>query len=103
MAFLGPVNNVVVVPHVGGSKASDIKLILQSEPRNDTTWFLAGLILPNEAPVDGGARELFQEIGLTMTVNDLTLLSGNHVRVSLYAMVSTNSFTPFRRRYLFLT
>jgi 8-oxo-dGTP pyrophosphatase MutT (NUDIX family) len=47
------------------------------------TWFPAGSILPNDAPVDGGARELFEETGLTLIVDDLTLLSSNHVQVPL--------------------
>jgi hypothetical protein len=32
MAYVGPRNYVVVVLHVGGSKASYIKLVLQREP-----------------------------------------------------------------------
>jgi 8-oxo-dGTP pyrophosphatase MutT (NUDIX family) len=45
--------------------------------------FLAGSILPNEVPIDAAVLESFEETGLTMTVDDLTLLSGNHVRVPL--------------------
>jgi ADP-ribose pyrophosphatase YjhB (NUDIX family) len=85
MASLGPGIYVVVVVPIGGSKASDIKLVLQREPFTRKTWFLAGLILPNEAPVDASVRELFWEVGLTLTVDDLTWLSGNHIRVSLPA------------------
>jgi hypothetical protein len=52
MASLGPGNYVVVVLHVGGSKASDIKLVLQREPRIGKTLFIVGSILPNEEFVD---------------------------------------------------
>jgi 8-oxo-dGTP pyrophosphatase MutT (NUDIX family) len=85
MASLGPRNYGVVVLHVGGSKASNIKLVLPREPRTGTTWFLDGSILPNEAPVDAAVRELFEKTGLTVTIDDLTLLSGNLVRVPLPA------------------
>jgi hypothetical protein len=40
MAFVGHGNYVVVVLHVGGSKAYDIKLVLHREPRTGYTWFL---------------------------------------------------------------
>jgi hypothetical protein len=43
---------VVVVLHVGGPKASDVKLVLQREPRTSKTWFPAGLILPHEDDVE---------------------------------------------------
>jgi hypothetical protein len=56
MASLGLGNYVVVVLKTRGSKASDIKLVLQREPRFGKTWFFAGLILPNEAHVDDVAR-----------------------------------------------
>jgi ADP-ribose pyrophosphatase YjhB (NUDIX family) len=55
--------------------------VLQCGPRTGKTWFHVGLILPNESPVDGDVRELSKEIGLTLIVDDLTLLSGNNVRV----------------------
>jgi ADP-ribose pyrophosphatase YjhB (NUDIX family) len=42
------------------------------------------LILPNEEHIDVAVRELFKEIGLTLTVDDLTMLSNNHVRVPLH-------------------
>jgi 8-oxo-dGTP pyrophosphatase MutT (NUDIX family) len=83
MASLDLRNYLIVLLPVGGSKALDIKLVLRREPRNGKTWFLAGSTLPNEAFVDDAARELFEETGLTPTVDDLTLLSGNHVRVPL--------------------
>jgi 8-oxo-dGTP pyrophosphatase MutT (NUDIX family) len=69
--------------HVGGSKASDIKLVLQREPRTAKTWFLAGPILLNDEHADLAARELLEEIGLTLTPDDLTILSNGPVRVSL--------------------
>ena len=46
-------------------------------------WAKFGFMPVNEAPTDVAVRELFDEIGLTYTVDDLTLLSGNHVRVPL--------------------
>jgi 8-oxo-dGTP pyrophosphatase MutT (NUDIX family) len=82
MASLGLGNYVVVIPHVGGSKSSDVKLVLQRELRTENILFLAGSILPNEAPVDAAVRELFEESGLIMTV-DLTMIGGNLVRVPL--------------------
>jgi 8-oxo-dGTP pyrophosphatase MutT (NUDIX family) len=81
MGSLGPGKYVVVVVLVVGSKAFDIKLVLQREPRNDKTCFPACSIFSNEAPVDVAVRELFEEIGLSMAVDDLTLLSGNHDKV----------------------
>jgi hypothetical protein len=36
--------------------AYGIKLVLQREPRIGKIWFLAGSILPNEAPVDVAVR-----------------------------------------------
>jgi hypothetical protein len=33
MAFVGPERYVVVILHVGGTKLSDVKLVLQPEPR----------------------------------------------------------------------
>jgi 8-oxo-dGTP pyrophosphatase MutT (NUDIX family) len=49
------------------------------------TWFLVGSILPNEEHVDAAVRELFEETDLILTGDDLTLLGGNHVRVSFHA------------------
>jgi ADP-ribose pyrophosphatase YjhB (NUDIX family) len=83
MASVGPSNYVAVVLLVGGSKASDIKLVLQPERRYGKTWFLAGSVLPNEEHVNPADRELLEEIGLTLTPHDLTLLSNNPVRVPL--------------------
>jgi 8-oxo-dGTP pyrophosphatase MutT (NUDIX family) len=83
MAFAGPDHYVVVVLHVGGSTASDIKLVFQREPRTGKTWFLADSILLNEEHVDALIRELLEEIGLTLTSDDLTILSDTPVRVAL--------------------
>jgi 8-oxo-dGTP pyrophosphatase MutT (NUDIX family) len=83
MVSVGPGHYVVVVLHVGGSKASDIKLVLQHEPRIGKPWFRADSILPNEEHVDANVRELLEEIGLTMTYDDLTLLSNVPFRVAL--------------------
>jgi hypothetical protein len=44
MASVGPCRYVVVVPHAGGSKLADIKLVLQRKPNSGKTWFLAGSI-----------------------------------------------------------
>jgi 8-oxo-dGTP pyrophosphatase MutT (NUDIX family) len=82
MACVGPGNYVVVVLHVGGCKASDTKLVLKREPRTCKTWFLAGSILPNEEHVVA-VRELLEETCLTLTPDNLTLLSNNQVPLSL--------------------
>jgi 8-oxo-dGTP pyrophosphatase MutT (NUDIX family) len=83
MASIGSGHYVVVVIHVGGTKLSDVKLVLQREPRTGKTWFPAGSVLPNEEHVDAAIRELHEETGLTLTPDDLTLLSDTHVRVAL--------------------
>jgi 8-oxo-dGTP pyrophosphatase MutT (NUDIX family) len=85
MASVGTGSYVVVFMPVGGSKASYITLVLKREPRTDKIWFPTSSILPNEEHVDATIRELFEESGLTLTVNDLTLLSINYVRVPLLA------------------
>jgi 8-oxo-dGTP pyrophosphatase MutT (NUDIX family) len=69
---------------IGGSLASDIKLVLRREPRTSKNWFLVGSILPNEEHVDATVRELLEEIALTLTPGHSTLLSNNPVRVSLH-------------------
>jgi 8-oxo-dGTP pyrophosphatase MutT (NUDIX family) len=74
---------VVLVIHVGGTKLSDVKLVLQREPRTGKTWFPAGSVLPNEESVDAAVRELHEETGLILTPDDLTLLSDAPVRVAL--------------------
>jgi hypothetical protein len=84
MAYVGLGNYVVVVLHVGGSKASYIKLVLKRERCSGKTWFPAGSCLPKEEHVDGAFRELFAENGLILTVDYLTRLSNNHVRVPLF-------------------
>jgi 8-oxo-dGTP pyrophosphatase MutT (NUDIX family) len=50
-----------------------------TEPRIGKTWFPSRSILPNEELGDAAVRGLFEEIGLTLSVDDLTLLSSNHV------------------------
>jgi 8-oxo-dGTP pyrophosphatase MutT (NUDIX family) len=84
MASVGHGNYVVVVLNVGGSKASNIKLVLQREPRTSKNWFLAGSMFPNEEHFDATVRELREETGLTLTHDDLTILNNNPVRVSLH-------------------
>jgi 8-oxo-dGTP pyrophosphatase MutT (NUDIX family) len=83
MASVGPGRFVVVVIHVGGTKLSNIKLVLQREPRTGKTWLPAGSVAPNEEPVDAAVRELHEETGLTLTPDDLTLLSDAPVQVAL--------------------
>jgi 8-oxo-dGTP pyrophosphatase MutT (NUDIX family) len=83
MASVGPRRFVVVVIHVGGTKLSNIKLVLQREPRTGKTWFPAGSVAANEEPVDAAVRELHEETGLILTPDDLTLLSDAPVRVAL--------------------
>jgi ADP-ribose pyrophosphatase YjhB (NUDIX family) len=83
MPSLGPGHYVVLVIHVGGTKLSDVKLVLQREPRFGKTWFPIGSILPNEEHVDAVVRELHEETGLVMIPDDLTVLSDAHVRVTL--------------------
>jgi 8-oxo-dGTP pyrophosphatase MutT (NUDIX family) len=39
--------------------------------------------LPNEEHVDAAIREMFEETGLTLTPDDLSMLSNNPVRMSL--------------------
>jgi 8-oxo-dGTP pyrophosphatase MutT (NUDIX family) len=75
---------VVVGLHVGGSKACDIKLVLHREPSTSKTLFPAGIILLNEEHVDAVVRELLHETSLTLTYDDLTMLSDAPVRVALH-------------------
>jgi ADP-ribose pyrophosphatase YjhB (NUDIX family) len=74
----------VVVLRVGGTKLSDVKLVLQREPRSGKTWFPAGSITANEEHVDDAVRELHEKTRLILTPDDLTLLSDAHVRVALH-------------------
>jgi hypothetical protein len=67
---------VVVVLHVGSSKASCIKLILQRELRTGNTWFLA-----EDETVDAAICELFEETRLTLIGDDLTMFSNKLIRV----------------------
>jgi 8-oxo-dGTP pyrophosphatase MutT (NUDIX family) len=85
MASVGPERYVVVVLHVGGTRLPDVKLVLPREPRTGKTWFPAGSITANEEHVDAAVRELREEAGLTLTPDDLMLLSDAHVRVALPA------------------
>jgi ADP-ribose pyrophosphatase YjhB (NUDIX family) len=57
--------------------------VLQREPRTGKTWFPAGSVTANEEPADAVVRELREETCLTLTPDDLTLLSDAHVRVAL--------------------
>jgi 8-oxo-dGTP pyrophosphatase MutT (NUDIX family) len=83
MASLGPGHYVVLVIHIGGTKLSDVKLVLQREPRSGKTWFPACSILPNDEHVDAAVRELHEETGLILTPDDLTLLSDASLLVTL--------------------
>jgi 8-oxo-dGTP pyrophosphatase MutT (NUDIX family) len=100
MAFVGHGHYVVVVLHVGGSKASDIKLVLHNEPCTGKTWFPAGSILLNEEHVDVVVCELLEEIGLTLASDELTMLSDAPVRVAL-RKGNVRLFTSFRRLFQF--
>jgi hypothetical protein len=62
IASVAPGNYVAVAPHVGGSNASYIKLVLQREPRTGKAAFHAGNVFPNEEYVDAATRKLFEEI-----------------------------------------
>jgi 8-oxo-dGTP pyrophosphatase MutT (NUDIX family) len=75
---------VVAILHVGGTKLSDVKLVLQREPRTGKTWFPGGSVTANEEPVDATVRELYEETGLILTPDDLTLLRVSSVRVALF-------------------
>jgi 8-oxo-dGTP pyrophosphatase MutT (NUDIX family) len=83
MASFGPERYLVVVLHVGGTKLSDVKLVLQREPRYGKTCFPAGSFTANEEHVDVAVRELHEETGLILTPDDLTLLRDALVRVAL--------------------
>jgi hypothetical protein len=83
MASVGHGRYVVVVLHVGETKLSDVKLVLQREPRSRKTWFPARSISANAWHVDAAVRELHEEICLILIPDDLTLLSDAPVRVAL--------------------
>jgi 8-oxo-dGTP pyrophosphatase MutT (NUDIX family) len=57
--------------------------VLQREPRTGKTWFPAGSVAANEEHVDAAVRELLEETGLTLTPDDLMLLSDAPVGVAL--------------------
>jgi ADP-ribose pyrophosphatase YjhB (NUDIX family) len=57
--------------------------VLQREPRTGKTCFPAGFVTTIEEPVDAAVRELYEETSLTLTPDDLTLLSDAPVRVAL--------------------
>jgi ADP-ribose pyrophosphatase YjhB (NUDIX family) len=84
MASVGPGRYVVVVLHVGGTKLSDIKLVLQRELRSRKTWFPSCSVSKNEEYVDAAARESHEETCLILTPDDLTLLSDAPVRIALH-------------------
>jgi ADP-ribose pyrophosphatase YjhB (NUDIX family) len=83
MAFVGPYNYALVVLRVGSPNASDMKIVLQREPKSDKAWFLVGTVLPDEEHVDAAVYKFFEETGMIMTDGDLTLMSGKVVRVPL--------------------
>jgi ADP-ribose pyrophosphatase YjhB (NUDIX family) len=75
MASVGPRRHyVVVVLNVGGTKLSNVKFVLQREPRTGKTWFPADSVTANEEHVDVAVRELHEETSLILTPDDLTLL-----------------------------
>jgi 8-oxo-dGTP pyrophosphatase MutT (NUDIX family) len=71
-----------------------------ARPRNGKTRFPAGSILRNEEFADAAVSELFEETGQTVTVNDLTLLIGNLVRVPL-PIRQYDFIHVFRRLFVF--
>jgi 8-oxo-dGTP pyrophosphatase MutT (NUDIX family) len=83
MASVGVGRYLVVVLRVGGTKLSDVKLVLQREPRSSKTWFPAGSVTASEEHIDVAVRELHEETNLILTPDDLTLLSDALVRVAL--------------------
>jgi 8-oxo-dGTP pyrophosphatase MutT (NUDIX family) len=83
MPSVGPGRYVVVILHVGGTKFSDVKLVLQREPRTGKTLFPGGLVTAKEEFVDAAVREFYEETCLILTPDDLTLLSDAYVRVAL--------------------
>jgi 8-oxo-dGTP pyrophosphatase MutT (NUDIX family) len=106
MASVGPGRYVVVGIRVGETKLSNVKLVLQREPRTGKTWFPAGSITANEEPVDGDVRELHEETGLILTPDDLTLMSDAPVGVALFEgkqLVYVFSFYSCSIRYDSLT
>jgi hypothetical protein len=58
MVAVGPCNYVVILLNVGGSKVSDMKLVLQREPRTRKTWYHDGFVLHDDEHVDAAIREL---------------------------------------------
>jgi hypothetical protein len=63
MASLWPGDYVVILLTVGGSKASDIKLVLHREPRTSKTLFLVGSTLRDEEHINVVVRKLYGHIG----------------------------------------
>jgi hypothetical protein len=70
MVPLGSRNYVVFILPIGGNQISNIKVVLQREPRTGKTWFSSRFVLPNKEPVDAAVRELFHETCLTLTIDD---------------------------------
>jgi hypothetical protein len=83
MTFVGSSSYGVVVLPVGGSKVYGVKLVLQREPNTCKTWFITYSILPDKEHVDAAVRELFVESGLTLIVDDFTMLSNKQAQVPL--------------------
>jgi hypothetical protein len=53
--------------------------------------------------VDASVYELHKEIGMTLSSNDLTMLSNNPVRVSLYEGKHIGSFTSSRHMFQYFS
>jgi 8-oxo-dGTP pyrophosphatase MutT (NUDIX family) len=59
--------------------------VFPRESRSRKSLFHAASILPHDEHVDAAVRELFEENGFTLAVDDLTMLSNNsYVRVPLH-------------------
>jgi hypothetical protein len=83
MASNGHASYVVVVLLTRSPNTTDIQLVLQREHRTGEARYLDGNVLLNDELADVAARELFEETGMTLTVDGLTLLHGEEIHVPL--------------------
>jgi hypothetical protein len=74
MASIGLGYYVVFVRHVGDSKASNIYLVLEREPRFCKTWFPPSTVCLTKNMLTLPPFSNYEETGLTFTVDDLTWL-----------------------------
>jgi hypothetical protein len=85
MASVGPGNYVVVALHVGGAKASDMKSGVTTRTSFRYLMVSCRYRFAQRKTCRRGRshRELLEEIGLTLTVENLTLLTDVAFRVPL--------------------